>query len=257
MKKTKSKASLLPINVLPEIFFDLIKNRDKYIIKMRYEGHTLQEIGNSINLSRERIRQIIYMKSGPSTETVGRIRLAKYKREILIIVKKNPDFNRAELAREIEISQDVLKRFLGQEIKRIASNKNVDQRRRYSDSDLIEILRSAQLNSDGILTTANFIKNGGKPTIAIFISRFGSWESACNLAGVTPGKGRSSYTRTHSKLQLLDFVERYLGDTESNGSAKGYDQWQKKYSDAPSLALLRQRLGKWNDIKRELTKIIH
>jgi len=76
------------------------------------------------------------------------------------------------------------------------------------------------------------------------------------LAGKKAGKGRSSYNRMHTKLQLLEFVERYLSENSLNGSAKGYDEWQKNYPFAPSLALLRQRLGKWNDIKKKLSSFI-
>ena len=255
MKNIKSKASLLPINVLPEIYFELIKNRDQYIIDMRYDGHTLQEIGNSVGLTRERIRQIVQIENGPSTQTVGKIRLAKYKKEIIEIVKHNPEFDRTKLATELEISLVVLKKFLGQEIKRLAIRQKTNDKR-YSDSELLDILRSSKPNAAGILTAAAFKKNGGKPTIAVFITRFGSWENACNLAGMKAGRGRSSYDRMHTKLQLLEFVEKYLSESNSKGSAKGYDDWQKNHPFAPSLALLRQRLGKWNDIKKELSRFI-
>ena len=129
--------------------------------------------------------------------------------------------------------------------------------KKYSDSELLDILRSSKPNIAGILTAAAFRKNGGKPTIAVFITRFGSWENACKLAGMKAGRGRSSYDRMHTKLQLLEFVEKYLSESNSNGSAKGYDDWQKNHPFAPSLALLRQRLGKWNDIKKQLSQFIN
>jgi hypothetical protein len=256
LKNFKSKASIISINELPEIYFDLIKNRDEYIINMRYEGHTLQEIGNSVSLSRERIRQIVQLKDGPSTHTVGKIRLVKYRKEIIEIVKQNPNFDRTKLASELEISLAALKKFLGQEIKRLAINQRSSEKKKYSDSDLVNILRDSKPNRDGILTAAYFRKNGGKPTVAVFIARFGSWENACNLAGKKAGKGRSSYNRMHTNWQLLEFVEKYLSENSLNGSAKGYDDWQKNHPFAPSLALLRQRLGKWNDIKKKLSSFI-
>jgi hypothetical protein len=117
-------------------------------------------------------------------------------------------------------------------------------------------LRNSKLDPNGMLTATYFLKNGGKPTIAVFISRFGSWKNACNLAGVKTGEGRKSYNREHSKLELLAFVEQYLNDAESSGSALGYDKWQRNFPNAPSLALLRQRLGKWNDIKKQLSRFL-
>ncbi len=256
MKKIKSKASLLPINILPEIYFDLVQNRDQYIVDMRYEGHTLQEIGQSVGLTKERIRQIIQLRNGPGSEIVAKIRLAKYKKEIIEIVKNNPNFDRTKLANELEISATALKKFLGQEVKRLTIHQE-SKPKQYSDSDLLNILRKSKPNKIGILTATEFRKNGGKPTIAVFIARFGSWANACNLAGMNPGKGRNSYSRMHTKLQLLEFVEKYLNDSRSNGSAKGYDEWQKNHPFAPSLALLRQRLGKWNDIKKQLSQFIN
>lgn len=256
MKKQKSRASLLPISELPKRFFKLIQDRDEFIIKKRFEGHTLQEIGTSVGLTRERVRQIIQIRNGPNSEIISKIRLAKYKKEIIEFVKKNPDFNRAELAKEIEISLDQLKKFLGQEFKHLASNKEKNLKKKYTDSELIQILRNSKLDPNGMLTAAYFLKNGGKPTIAVFISRFGSWKNACNLAGVKTGEGRKSYNREHSKLELLAFVEQYLNDAESNGSALGYDKWQRNFPNAPSLALLRQRLGKWNDIKKQLSRFL-
>jgi DNA-directed RNA polymerase sigma subunit (sigma70/sigma32) len=65
MKKQKSRASLLPISELPETSFKLIQDRDEFIIKKRFEGHTLQEIGTSVGLTRERIRQIVQIKNVP------------------------------------------------------------------------------------------------------------------------------------------------------------------------------------------------
>jgi hypothetical protein len=256
MKKQKSRASLLPISELPETSFKLIQDRDEFIIKKRFEGHTLQEIGTSVGLTRERIRQIVQIKNGPNTETISKIRLAKYKKEIIEFIKKNPDFNRAELAKEIEISLEQLKKFLGREFKHLASNSEEDIKKKYTDSELIQILRNSKLDPNGILSAANFLRNGGKPTIAVFISRFGSWKNACNLAGVQTGEGRKSYNREHSKLELLAFVEQYLNEAESSGSADGYDKWQRNFPNAPSLALLRQRLGKWNDIKKQLSRFI-
>lgn len=256
MKKIRSKASLLPVNALPEIYFDLVKNRDQYIVEMRLKGHTLQEIGNSVGLTRERIRQIIQLRNGPSSETVTKFRLTKYKKEIIKIVKANPDFDRKKLANELEVSVGALKKFLGQEINRIPLKSRYNLRQ-YSDSELLNILRNSAPNNDGILTAARFAKNGGSPTVAVFIARFGSWANACNLAGMNPGRGRKAYRRMHTELQLLEFVDKYLNDTQSNGSAKGYDEWQKNHPFAPSLALLRQRLGKWNDIKKQLQQLIN
>jgi hypothetical protein len=53
---------------------------------------------------------------------------------------------------------------------------------------------------------------------------------------------------------MLAFVASYLADPRTNGSADGYEEWQRKVDGAPSLTLIRQRIGKWNDIKARLVK---
>jgi hypothetical protein len=53
---------------------------------------------------------------------------------------------------------------------------------------------------------------------------------------------------------MLAFIASYLADPRTNGSAVGYDIWQREVEGAPSLTLIRQRIGKWNDIKARLVK---
>jgi hypothetical protein len=118
----------------------------------------------------------------------------------------------------------------------------------------LKILKSNISVTDQPLSAAKFTELCGEPTVAVFIARFGSWKNACELAGVQAGEGRESYSRRHTTEDLLAFVESYLADPRTSGSAQDYDIWQRQVDGAPSLALLRQRLGKWNDIKQKILK---
>jgi hypothetical protein len=123
----------------------------------------------------------------------------------------------------------------------------------FTDEDLLEILRGAKAQVDGPLTSNKYQKLKIAPTVAVFIARFGSWIEACKLAGVESGKAvRDNYTRAHSEEDMLGFVASYLADPRTNGSAEGYEKWQRNVEGAPSLSLIRQRLGKWNEIKARL-----
>jgi hypothetical protein len=53
---------------------------------------------------------------------------------------------------------------------------------------------------------------------------------------------------------MLAYVESYLADPRTNGSADGYEKWQRGVDGAPSLALIRQRMGRWNEIKARILK---
>ena len=78
---------------------------------------------------------------------------------------------------------------------------------------------------------------------------------ACEAAGVESGKvARDNYTRAHSEETMLAYIESYLADPRTNGSALGYDIWQRSVEGAPSLGLIRQRMGRWNDIKARILR---
>ena len=119
----------------------------------------------------------------------------------------------------------------------------------YADRELIEILQKYGKKAKGPLTTTKFLEMGGEPTIAIFIARFGSWSAACKKAKVKIGRGRPAYSRKHSSDDLINYVRNYLASDGATGSAVDYDAWQRKIEGAPSLALIRQTLGNWNEIK--------
>lgn len=119
----------------------------------------------------------------------------------------------------------------------------------YSDRDLLDILQKYGNKAKGPLTTTKFLDLGGEPTIAVFIARFGSWAAACKKAKIKTGRGRPSYSRRHSSEDLINYVRKYLASEGATGSAVDYDAWQRKIEGAPSLALIRQRLGNWNEIK--------
>jgi hypothetical protein len=125
----------------------------------------------------------------------------------------------------------------------------------FSNEDLLNILRSAAKQVDGPLTCNKYRKLQIQPTVAVFLGRFGTWNEACAKAGVEHGPTmRKNYTRAHSEEDMLAYIASYLADPRTNGSAIGYEEWQRKVDGAPSLTLIRQRIGKWNDIKARLVK---
>jgi len=55
---------------LPHTSFATNDERNRYVVRMREAGHTLQDIGDSLGLTREMIRLIVKANSGPSARTV-------------------------------------------------------------------------------------------------------------------------------------------------------------------------------------------
>ena len=246
--------SLVNREPLPTISFKTTEERNRYVVQMREAGHTLQAIGDSLNLTREMIRLITKANEGPSARTVRANREVKKKAEALAVFKDLGTANVETLAAHLDEKPARVRQLLGKQAKKLPKGR-MNFERIFSDEDLLAILRLASERVGGPLTCNAYKKLQIQPTIAIYLSRFGSWNQACEKAGVTHGPTmRKSYTRAHSEEDMLAYIASYLADPRTNGSAVGYEHWQRKVSGAPSLSLIRQRIGKWNDIKARLVK---
>ena len=237
---------------LPHATFETNNERNRYVVQMREAGHTLQAIGDSLNLTREMIRLIVKANAGPSASTVRVNREAKKQKKALDAFRDLGTADVETLAAHLDEKPGRVRQLLGKQAKKLPKGR-ANFEKIFSDEDLLTILSLSAEKIGGPLTCNAYRKLGIQPTVAIFIGRFGTWKNACDKAGVTPGRAiRSNYTRAHSEEDMLAFVASYLADPRTNGSADGYEEWQRKVDGAPSLTLIRQRIGKWNDIKARL-----
>lgn len=239
---------------LPHTSFATNNERNRYVVRMREAGHTLQAIGDSLGLTREMIRLIVKANSGPSARTVRVNREVKKQKEALAAFKDLGTTDVNTLAAHLDEKPGRVRKLLGKQAKKLPKGR-MNHEKIYSDEDLLLILRLAEEKVTGPLTTNKYKKLKIQPTIAVYLARFGSWNQACEKAGVKHGPTmRKGYTRAHSEEDMLGFIASYLADPRTNGSAIGYEHWQRKVEGAPSLSLIRQRIGKWNDIKARLVK---
>ena len=253
-KERRIFPSMVNREPLPTITFKTTDERNRYVVQMREAGHTLVEIGDSLNLTREMIRLITKANEGPSARTVRVIREVKKKAEALAVLKDLGTADVETLAAHLDERPERVRQLLGKQAKKLPKGR-MNFEKIFSDEDLLTILRLASERVDGPLTCNAYRKLQIQPTVAIFIGRFGSWNNACEKAGATPGRAmRTNYARAHSEEDMYAFVASYLADPRTNGSADGYEEWQRKVDGAPSLTLIRQRIGKWNDIKARLVK---
>lgn len=229
--------------------FATLQERNSYVLEKRIEGHTLQEIGDSVGLTREMVRLILVAKGGPSRSEVKRSKERRMNQKVIAAFDAKKVVDAKELAADLGLKEHVVRKALGPKAKKLIKGPK-EHKKYFSDDDLLEILRAAKEQVDGPLTSNKYQKLKIAPTVAVFIARFGSWIEACRLAGVESGKAvRNNYTRVHSREDMLGFVASYLADPRTNGTAEGYEKWQRKVDGAPSLSLIRQRIGKWNEIK--------
>jgi hypothetical protein len=246
--------SLISREPLPSATFETIDERNRYVVQMREEGHTLQTIGESLNLTREMIRLIVKANSGPTASAVRVNREVKKQREALDAFRDLGTTDVEALAAHLDEKPARVRQLLGKQAKKLPKGR-MNFEKIFSDEDLLLILRLASEQVSGALTTNKYKKLKIQPTIAVFLGRFGSWNQACEKAGVKHGPTfRKNYSRAHTEEDMLAYIASYLADPRTNGSAIGYEQWQRNVDGAPSLSLIRQRIGKWNDIKARLVK---
>ena len=237
---------------LPHATFETNNERNRYVVQMREAGHTLQAIGDSLNLTREMIRLIVKANAGPSASTVRVNREVKKQKKARDAFRDLGTADVETLAAHLDEKPGRVRQLLGKQAKKLPKGR-ANFEKIFSDEDLLLILRLAAEKVTGPLTTNKYKKLKIQPTIAVYLARFGTWNQACEKAGVTHGPTmRKNYTRAHSEEDMLAFIASYLADPRTNGSAIGYEEWQRKVEGAPSLSLIRQRIGKWNDIKARL-----
>lgn len=201
------------------------------------EHLTMQEIGDYHGISRERVRQILQRAYDISGREIFRERVA---------------LRRAARGLTPEHEEETFW------AKRLAihSSGNVHPTLHYTDEALLTLLREAAVKYGQTPSTRIWIRDGLKPTPAVFFARFGSWVNACTAAGLEPNKAvRDNYTRQWTDVEMVDSIVEFLlnptDNTRNRGGIKDYDEWRRQTgADAPSGALIRLHLGSWNEAKK-------
>lgn len=96
--------------------------------------------------------------------------------------------------------------------------------------------------------------DGPPASSTLVIRRLGSWVAACQHAGLTTNKTRST-SRRWSDEEVVALVAAYLADdvvAGGSGSYAGYVVWARnpaRQGSVPSGPTLRQRYPTWNELK--------
>jgi hypothetical protein len=135
------------------------------------------------------------------------------------------------------------------------------QKRKYSDSELIEFVRIASSQLGGVLSATGYTAFArgrqtadGKPwaTHQTHFHRFGSWRKALQAAGLRANPpsaitGRRLFEPAH----CIDAVRAVSRDLGKDPTAAEYDDCARESGGAlPSLATVRNRCGTWSDALR-------
>jgi hypothetical protein len=134
--------SLINRDPLPQAIFDTMDERNRYVVQMREAGHTLQAIGDSLNLTREMIRLITKANEGPSATTVRVNREVKKQAEALAAFKDLGTADVETLAAHLDEKPARVRQLLGKQAKKLPKGR-MNFEKIFSDEDLLTILRLA------------------------------------------------------------------------------------------------------------------
>jgi hypothetical protein len=262
-EQSKSEKELLEL-----IELRLMSSRDSRIIELRKEGKTLDEIGKAVALTRERVRQIL-KKFEPNLD-FEEIRNKTQMREQYefnqqfhqihqSICDKWSEFKYlkfSEIAKSFDIPEWKVRKSLSRiQYVYLQANEESKIAQSWTDEQCLESLRVAATYSFPltVLRYRKLLEVGevSGPTPALMWQRFGSWVTACELAGVEYGEAMREYNRTWSDIELVKFVRRFMHSREDGKWAiEKYEDWRRLPEiEGPSAALMRLRLGTWSEIR--------
>jgi Mor family transcriptional regulator len=239
-------------------------SRDNAILAMRMEGKTLEEIGLSFDLTRERVRQII-ARFGPEIDFPNITELRHKEKEdelrsIAVEISANWNsfrkYDFAKLAKEYNLSIPVIRQIITKvQHAYLSANEESHIEKQWTAGDCIEVLKEAATYAFPltVLEYRRLIESKSiiGPTFPIFCSRFGSWADACAAAGVETGIAQREYDSAWSDSDLVRIVRQFLWESrDASWSIQNYDKWRAGHeSQMPSTGSLRNRLGTWSEIR--------
>jgi hypothetical protein len=284
----KPRSIAPPSRVEPSLALDSITPRSargseqrlQRIIDLRREGWMLEQIGLKVGLTRERVRQLIKDAGYDSKELAREGREAKRSEEENLfqeMLRENEQEIREliedgrgvrDIAATLDVPVKVLDQFIRalpdyDDLRWILGNLKKTGTRNYTDTELIECLRTAARELGGVLaayTYTDFARGrsfeDGRPwpTHQTMALRFGTWRDAVVAAGLpanerSPIYGRHVFTDEHCIDAILE-VERALGKVPTNLEYEAYAREQN--GAIPSGATVRHRLGGWSGALRRV-----
>jgi hypothetical protein len=192
------------------------------------DGLNMTEIGNRYGLTRERVRQVMG-ELGVDTSVVIRHWAQRKQREA-----------EDATAREREAAEAQRRASLLQPVEVVHGDVT------YTDEELLDELRKASKEQGGGQpSSVTWSAARRLPSAATYVLRFGSWQRACELAGVASRKApvrRSAWPDEEVAAVVLEFLSD--ADNAKGGGPQSYDQWREG-KGYPSSATIRQRFGGW------------
>jgi hypothetical protein len=201
------------------------------------QGKTLEEIGATTALSRERIRQILTQYFGSSYKELSciyndleRERYHETLNQIKLFFESNLEVSLLKLSTRLGLTEvDALGAVPKRLHRFIDRERNKEVHRSDPKLKIIEALRCAQdfeyvLTKDKYenLVRTGFVDGPGWQTVT---KAFGTWNKACEAAGVTHTGRSSRVLKQYTRLDVVETYSTYMLDKTSTGSISKYEDW--------------------------------
>ena len=166
-----------------------------------------------------------------------------------------------EARQALQWSKAQLAKAMTDDARRLAVRHRTGSSRKWSEAEILEALRQAwaALSTTESVTSLSYARYNQLvrdeivegPSSVRVLQVFGSWADAAERAGVPAGKRPNrTFTSAWTDEEILNDVRRYLADQSTRGSFAGWNAWKKVNApQAPSGAMILNRLGNWSDIK--------
>lgn len=239
------------------------KSRDEQIIAGRLQGSSLRELAEHFGVSSQRVSQILRKTGGPTRSDVRDARSARASasarrlaRLVGLDLEEHPGSSATDVALRLGVDVNVVRANVPQASRRLLVNEAHGTTPTWSRQESLDAVSLAStfewpLSSP---TYDSLVRQGEVhgPSSVRLGQVFGSWRAVCIEAGVEPvTPPREDYQSRWTDGELLDWVADYLRSPGSRGTHSGYDHWRAEtLADAPSAQTVRNRLGKWGDVKR-------
>lgn len=243
-----------------------------YLANRYLAGGSLREIGNTVGLSGERVRQIIEEGGFSVRQLKSQRRNAEAEKhaELREAASSWIESHKGCTPRELEAqfgvpyeeihvaipsrSRQLVLSDLPEEDTRVSRNMQWSPAQRIfalqqAAQKVIPLTKEAydELRSKGVVQG---------PVGSRYIQIYGSWTVACAIAGVEPGETlRHNYEREFSNLDLIIAVSAFMSESDSLSLA-AYEKWRSSRQNLPSGSAIRIKFQGWPAVQRRALELL-
>ena len=242
------------------------ERRSEIIVKGLRAGYTLQAMGVEYGVSGERIRQLV-TKVGIDIKDLRRQqqeqeqrRRFRLERDVIEFSLEHPELTLQEISDLLELEQAAVAKLLGN---RLVIHEPESQAKSAGDSRTAdeELLKALKLWAEQATTLtgddySSWAKEQGIPGKQTIATRFGSWNDAMFLAGLA-GEivDRGGLRPRISDEELWASVLEFTRQDRPTYSFQAYEEFARE-RELGSGATLRNRLGTWTEVRKEIQKLL-